>query len=340
MSGIETLDWEPPRPGAAVDVVGELRWVRLPVPGPLQHINVWLAPGSAGRVLIDTGLNHPETHAAWQALADREHLRRELVGILVTHDHVDHFGMAAHLAARFGVQVRMSAPARRAAERTAAGASGLSAGALRQYRETWGVNFEEVRARAGVGGAFERYVSGLPPHAPFVQEGERIAELRDPWRASLHFGHAEGHMCLHWPEVGLLISGDQLLPTISSHIGIYPGSGSADPLGDFLDSLECLAKLPIDTLVLPAHGRPFRGVRTRIAQLRAEHTERLARLTDFTAQPREVPEIVARLFGHRPLEGAAGLLAYGETLAHIHYLHARGALSRLAGRGTVHWHRA
>jgi len=340
MSAIEFLGWGAPALGAATDIIEDLRWIRLPVPGSLGHINVWLAPGHGGRVLIDTGMNQPETHAAWEGLERRERLDRELEAIVVTHHHPDHFGMAGALAARFGVPVRMSAPARAAALRALAPGAGSTPARLAEYRETWGIDFESLLVRARAAGVFDRLVSGMPAPSADIADEERIAELRDPWRASLHFGHAEGHACLHWSEAKLMISGDQLLPSISSNISLYPGAGSEDPLGDFFASLERLAALPADTVVLPAHGQPFRGAATRAAQLRAMHEGRLGRLTDFAREPRSIPQVVGELFAGRNIEGWNALLAYGETLAHVRYLHVRGVLTRLADNGTVRWVRS
>ena len=201
------------------------------------------------------------------------------------------------------------------------------------------LNFEALLGSARATGTLEKLLSGMPAAAPCIVEGERIAELRDAWHASLHFGHADGHVCLHWPEGSLFIGGDQLLPAISSNVSLYPGLASTDPLGDFLASLERLAQLPEDTIVLPAHGQPFRGAAARVAQLRAGHQQRLARLSDFTVEPRTTTEVVAALFGARNLEGWNRLLAYGETLAHIRYLHCRNALTRLAEGAEVRWQR-
>jgi glyoxylase-like metal-dependent hydrolase (beta-lactamase superfamily II) len=337
---LEFLPWPAPPAGGAVDAAGGVRWMRLPVPGSLAHINIWHAPGRAGRVLIDTGMNQPETRAAWEALAEAEGLDAVLSAILVTHHHPDHFGMAGILAARFGVPVRMSAPARAAAQRSLAPLNGASAGALAEYRDTWGVDFEALLASARATGTLEQILSGMPEAGVAITEGETIAELRDPWVASVHFGHADGHVCLHWREGALFIGGDQLLPAISSNVSLYPGLASRDPLGDFLASLERLERLPPETIVLPAHGQPFRGAAARVAQLRAGHAQRLAKLTDFTAAPRTTVEVVTALFGTRNLEGWNRLLAFGETLAHIRYLHGRGAITRLAQAGDVRWQRA
>jgi len=334
---LELLPWQSPQLGCAVEVPHELRWIRLPVPGSLQHINVWLAPGRSRRVLIDTGLNQPETHAAWASLAVSERLERELEAILVTHHHPDHCGMAAALAERFAVPVRMSAPARAAALRSSSGTVGGTAADLAAYRSEWGVDFVALLARARGAGSFDKLLSGIPAETDPIVEGERIGELRDPWQASLHFGHAEGHVCLYWQEADLLISGDQLLPAISSNVSLYPGAASDDPLGDFLASLERLARLPPQAILLPAHGAPFRGAAIRAAQVHAGHQQRLAQLSDFAREPRGTAEVVGALFGARKLEGWNTLLAYGETLAHIRYLHLRGALLRLEEGGEVRW---
>jgi glyoxylase-like metal-dependent hydrolase (beta-lactamase superfamily II) len=337
---LEYLPWAPPALGGAADASGGVRWMRLPVPGSLEHINIWHAPGSQGRVLIDTGMNQPQTRAAWDALSRSEGLDAALSAILVTHHHPDHFGMAGDLAARFGVPVRMSAPARAAAQRSLAPLNGASAAALAEYRDTWGVDFAALLGSARATGTLEKLLSGMPEAGAAITEAETIGELRDPWRASVHFGHADGHVCLHWGEGALFIGGDQLLPAISSNVSLYPGLASRDPLGDFLASLERLEQLPPETIVLPAHGQPFRGAAARVAQLRAGHAQRLARLTDFTAAPHTTPEVVMALFGARNLEGWNRLLAFGETLAHIRYLHGRGGIARLAEAGEVRWQRA
>jgi glyoxylase-like metal-dependent hydrolase (beta-lactamase superfamily II) len=338
-TALEFLSQEPPPPGEAVGLAGDLRWLRLPVPGPLQHINVWLVPGSRGRVLIDTGMNEPGTHAAWQRLTDSEDLQRQLAAILVTHHHPDHIGMAAAHATRFAVPVLMSSASHAAAQRSLV--PGDTRAALAAYRAAWGVDFAALVERANAAGAYERLVSGLPLPARFLGEAETPRELRDPWRISLHFGHAEGHACLHWPEGNLFISGDQLLPSISSNISLYPGAAASDPLGDYLASLERLGKLADDTLVLPAHGQPFRGAALRAAQLRQGHAQRLERLSDFLTEPRTTEAAVGHLFGARNLQGWNSVLAYGETLAHISHLLLRGGLHRLAqADGDIHWVRS
>ena len=343
---IELLPWEPPQIGSAVDIVHGIRWIRHLVPGSLGHINVWLVPGVDGWVLVDTGMNHPQTVLAWDQLAAAERFEKTLAAVIVTHHHPDHVGMAGELARRFGVPVRMSAPAREAMHHLLNTGAAAMQEALAEFRKTWGVDLEALALRANAPAAYIRRQSGLPPEAPAIVDGERLTELRDPWQASLHFGHAEGHVCLHLVEGSarsdgpILISGDQLLPTISSNISLDANGGAADPLADYFASLDRLDALPADTIVLPAHGRPFRGIQARVAQLRAEHDARLARIVDFAAEPRETSEVVEELFGARALDAMNNLLAHGETLAHIRYLHGRGLLTRVADGNRVLWVRS
>ncbi len=334
---LQYLPWEPPAIGAAVAIVAELQWVRLPVPGSLGHINVWLAPGRRGRVLIDTGMHQPDTEAAWDALAAGAHLANGLDAILVTHHHPDHFGMAAKLASRFGAPVRMSEPARAAAERAQAPLGGATPRGLADYRERWGVDFEALFAQAQAREVLGSIVSGLPVPGAAIADGETIAELKDPWRASMHFGHADGHVCLHLDQSAVVISGDQLLPSISSNVSLYPGLAAEDPLADYLASLRLLAQLPAETVILPAHGQPFRGAAERARQLLDGHAQRLQQILAGTGEPRTAAELVAALFGGRRLDGWNRLLAYGETLAHIGYLHGRGELERLVAGDEVRW---
>jgi len=89
-------------------------------------------------------------------------------------------------------------------------------------------------------------------------------------------GHSPEHVALYCPSQKLLISGDMLLPKISTNVGVWAVSPEDDPLADFLRSLGRFEALPEDTLVLPSHGLPFVGLHARIAQLRAHHEERLA----------------------------------------------------------------
>jgi glyoxylase-like metal-dependent hydrolase (beta-lactamase superfamily II) len=101
-----------------------------------------------------------------------------------------------------------------------------------------------------------------------------------------------------------------------------------NPLQQYLDSLAKFDSLPADTLVLPSHGKPFRGLHTRIAQLREHHHARLAEVLQACAVPMSAAAIVPIMF-RRPLDAHQLTFALGEALAHLHKLWFDGVLRRI-----------
>jgi glyoxylase-like metal-dependent hydrolase (beta-lactamase superfamily II) len=150
------------------------------------------------------------------------------------------------------------------------------------------------------------------------------------------YGHAPEHASLYCETLGVLISGDMLLPRISTNISAFPAGRDHDPLGMFLDSLDAFIDLPEDTLVLPSHGLPFRGIHARVAELRKHHEDRCADLLAACAeQPRCAGEVIDLLFG-RPIDDPhQAWFATGEAIAHLNYLEHRGRLRRVAGGDAI-----
>jgi glyoxylase-like metal-dependent hydrolase (beta-lactamase superfamily II) len=128
----------------------------------------------------------------------------------------------------------------------------------------------------------------------------------------------------------VLIAGDMLLPKITTNVSVWAVEPDGDPLRRFLDSLSSFDALPPDTLVLPSHGLPFRGIALRTAQLRAHHAARLDELlAAVAAAPAAVTatDVVPTLF-RRPLDLQQRFFAIGEAVAHLHYLWRAGKLTR------------
>jgi len=160
-----------------------------------------------------------------------------------------------------------------------------------------------------------------------LREHERVPYADDDWRVLIGHGHSPEHAMLYCASRGVLISGDQLLPEISTNISVTAIDPSAEPLAEWLASLERLLALPDDTLVLPAHGLPFRGIRSRIAHLQRHHGRVLRRALEACAHGwRSAYEVSTVLFPG-PLTGIAHVLALGESLAHLHHLVRNGDLA-------------
>jgi glyoxylase-like metal-dependent hydrolase (beta-lactamase superfamily II) len=321
----------PPELGGFRALGESLVWIRLPVPGPLHHINVWLLATDSGWLLVDTGLAIPAVEEAWRRLGEDLVPLAALERIVVTHHHPDHFGMAARLSAERGIEVLMSETAAAAARPDTAGPEAF-APRLSDFAGRLGLELEPGFGEFLSGRRYRSIVSGMPPAQVPLLEGQELPTRVGSLRVSLHHGHAPGHACLHAPEARLLVSGDQVLPTISPNISLYPGIEDEDPLGRYLESLDRLAALPDDTMVLPAHGRPFSGLRARLRALREEHEQRLRRIVETCRDGASSAEVIGSLFRLARLDPLNRLLATTETLAHLRYLERRGQVSA-AGRG-------
>ncbi len=336
----DRLEWAhftaPDAEGGSTELTAGIRWVRLPVPGPLQHINVWLLPADDGCWLVDCGLDTRAVSQAWERVTERPLPGGRLLGILVTHHHPDHYGCAARLAASHGVTVRSSEATEAAVARGLAPADEALRERVRGWAERCGVVLDDELWQFMAGGGYARLVGGLAPAGPPLMHGETLA-LRDRWQVSLHDGHAPGHACLYAKGPGILVSGDQVLPAISPNVSLFPSTEAEDPLGAYLASLERLRGLPDEVLVLPSHGRPFRGLAARIDGLVAEHHGRLAQVARLLSAPRSLAEIVAALFGHRRLDPLNRVLAIGETLAHLRHLEVGGRVARKGAGPTLRW---
>ena len=172
-----------------------------------------------------------------------------------------------------------------------------------------------------------KWFGGLPPLARPTQGGDVIESDGRSWAVIETSGHCRGHLCLYDARNEVLISGDQVLPTISPNVSVLASRPEANPLREFLESLARLEQCAPETLVLPSHGRPFRGLHRRIHVLRAHHLEELDQLHAACREPRAAYDLLPVMFG-RPLRGYHRLLALGEAVAHLNYLWHDGRVAR------------
>jgi glyoxylase-like metal-dependent hydrolase (beta-lactamase superfamily II) len=184
-------------------------------------------------------------------------------------------------------------------------------------------------------GSRRNYYPSLVPSVPAaytrLRDGDVVAIGNNAWRVITGFGHAPEHVSLYCAGLNVLISGDMVLPRISTNVSVFAVEPEANPLSLYLDSLAKYQDLPEDVLVLPSHGKPFRGLHTRIAQLHAHHDARLAEVVAAcTGQWRTAAEIVPVMF-RRPLDAHQLSFVLGEALAHLHKLWCDGIVRRATG---------
>jgi glyoxylase-like metal-dependent hydrolase (beta-lactamase superfamily II) len=129
------------------------------------------------------------------------------------------------------------------------------------------------------------------------------------------------------------------LPTISSNVGVWPTEPAMNPLADWFDSLRHLAAvLPDDALVLPSHGKPFRGVKHRLDELITEHEDCLTRLRELCLEPRRAVDVFPVLFKGEVNENNL-IMAVSEAIAHLNFLMSEGQVSVEPDDRGVNWYR-
>lgn len=137
-----------------------------------------------------------------------------------------------------------------------------------------------------------------------------------------------------------MISGDQILPRISSNVSVFPTEPEANPLEEWLDSCRHLRNtIPDDTLILPAHNEPFYGVKHRMTRLIDDHEDGLRKIVELCAEPRKAVQVFPALFRTKITAGNYGM-ATGESLAHLNCLLARRRITRQRDESGIDWYRA
>ncbi|MFZ0553052.1 MAG: MBL fold metallo-hydrolase [Steroidobacteraceae bacterium] len=330
----------PPTPAECIEVTPGVLWLRMFLPGSLNHINVWALFDRDGWTIVDTGMQTPETAGAWQRAFTDMLDGRPITRVICTHMHPDHVGMAGWLTRRFDCALWMTRLEYLTCRMLVAD-TGREApeDGLRFYKAAgWDEEaIEDYKARFG---GFGKGVYALPDSYHRVSDGDGIKIDGRLWRVIIGRGHSPEHLCLHCPELSLLISGDQVLPRITSNVSVFPTEPEADPLADWLASIALLKdRIPDDVLVLPSHNEPFRGLHTRLVELNAWHEETLRRLIDILRDPKRAIDVFGVMF-RRPIDIKLLPLATGESLAHLNCLIHRGLVKREDDARGVSWFRA
>jgi glyoxylase-like metal-dependent hydrolase (beta-lactamase superfamily II) len=317
----------PPAPGSSVEIAPGVRWARIPLPMDLNHINVWLVATDGGCVIVDTGMAVQMGKDAWEAIERETFATQPVRAVFVTHIHPDHSGLAAWLQERYRVPVMMSARTHEMVRTMATAEGRPRAGQVEEFFRSHGLGDVAQVEPMFKPERFARMTSGLPQVEQHVADGDTLRWGGAEWTALQTDGHAQGHLCLSNAGAGVLISGDQVLPSISSNISYGFHVADANPLGSYLDSLQRLRALSSDTLVLPSHGVPFHGLQQRIDDLTVHHEEQLAKIAERCREPKTAAELLPTMF-RRELKGMHLFLAFGEALAHLEYLVHAGRLRR------------
>lgn len=335
-----------PGEGSVIEVAPGTRWIRMGLPFALDHINLWLLrdrqPNAQGGLVegwtvVDCCIDSDTTRAQWEQVFAECLEGLPVLRVIATHMHPDHIGLAHWICERWQARLWISATDYQTArvaiyDRTSfGGEANADFYALHGMRdETF---LQHVRTRVSY---FSTLVPALPATFRRLMDGGMVNIGGRGWRCISGYGHAPEHIALYCEELGVLLSGDMVLPRISTNVSVHATEPEADSLRLFLTSLRRYVDLPADTLVLPSHGKPFTGLHRRIGQLEDHHRDRLKDILEAASDRALSAADVLPILFKRPLDGHQMTFAMGEALAHLHYLWFGGQLERQLDAAGIH----
>jgi glyoxylase-like metal-dependent hydrolase (beta-lactamase superfamily II) len=326
---------EPPAPGEVTVVAPGIAWLRMPLPFQLNHINLWLLEDGDGWTVVDTGAGLDDTRGLWERIFAGPLDGRPVTRVLVTHFHPDHMGNAGWLTERWRTDLWCTQTEWLYAQYARRARDGGDGDARVAHYRRHGAREDALALIRERGNPYPALVPTLAPAYRRIREGDALEIGGRRWEVLTVYGHAPEHACLWCRELGVLISGDQVLPKITTNVSVWPEQPMGDPLRLYLDSFARFQPMPPETLVLPSHGLPFAGLHARIAILREHHETRLGEALDALVEPLSAADLVPTLF-RRTLDSHQLGFALGESLAHLRFLESGGLAARVVGEDGVH----
>jgi glyoxylase-like metal-dependent hydrolase (beta-lactamase superfamily II) len=328
-TGVRFLHEAAPGPGEVIEIAEGVLWARLPLPMKLDHVNVYILDDGDGWTVVDTGFRGENSKAIWAKLLAGPLAGKPVRRVIATHHHPDHIGLAGWFIRDHGAELWTTRTAWLFARMLQLDHNDTPAEEnIAHYRRAGAPEAALERYRTAKPFNFSQTVEPLPLGFRRVKEGDEIRIGGRDWRVLCGNGHAPEHATFWSKDDNLVLSGDQVIPGISSNLGVYATEPDADPVGDWLESCERL-KLEAreDHLALPGHKLPFTGVPTRLDQLIDNHHGALKRLRLHLAEPRSAVDCFAPIFRREIGESEFGL-AMIEAIAHVNHLHQTGEATR------------
>ncbi len=330
---------ESPEPGGVTEVADGVFWIKLPMWGRLNNINVWLLRDDDGWTIVDTGIHTEEVQTLWQSVFDNHLEGKPVKRVIATHLHSDHTGNAGWITQKWDCELWMSrADFYMCKVMAADGPSDVPEDAIRFYRRAGFTEdrLDRYRERFGQFGA---NIAPLPAGYRRITDGQYIEIGGREWRAVIGHGHAPEHVCLYCPELKLIIAGDQILPRITPNVSVQPSEPLANPLREWIISCARFRELlPPNLLVLPAHQSLYEGVHERLTELIDWHEVALEKLYELCKTPKRAVDVFPALFKSE-ITDMSYFPATGESIAHLHCALERRMLTFELDKDGVAWWR-
>lgn len=329
LAGTLRYPWEtPPKPGEILELMPGVVWVRLALPFQLNHVNIYLLADGDGWTMIDSGFGNEETIAAWTALFAGPLKNFNITRLIVTHSHPDHVGLAGWIVERFDCPLVMSQVEYLQSVYHQNRGTEERKQAQRLFFRRHGMDENLTDKLLGRGQDYLKRVSTLPASYRRIAHGDEISIGSRRFKVLTGGGHALDQVMLYCAADKLFLSADQVLSKISPNVSVWAVEPDQNSLGEYLASLASLTTtLPYDALVLPGHGVPFYGLKTRIKQLADHHEERCGMIAVACREaPKTCAELVPVVFHKYPLDAHQTGFAAGELIAHLNYMVNEGRL--------------
>ncbi|OAF12747.1 MBL fold metallo-hydrolase [Bradyrhizobium neotropicale] len=322
--------WEQhPGPEEVVEVRSGVLWVRLTLPFRLNHVNIYLLADGDGYAMVDTGFGNEETIEAWTKLFEGPLKGVNITRLIVTHSHPDHVGLAGWIVERFNCPLVMSQVEYLQSVYHQNRGTEERRNAQRLFFRRHGMDESLTEKLLGRGQDYLKRVSVLPPSYRRISHGDEVVIGTRRFKVITGGGHALDQVMLYCADDKLFLSADQVLSKISPNVSVWAVEPDQNSLGEYLASLASLTTtLPYDVLVLPGHGVPFYGLKTRIKQLADHHEERCRLIADACREvPKTSRELVPVVFNKHVLDEHQMGFASGELVAHVNYMLVEGRLT-------------
>jgi glyoxylase-like metal-dependent hydrolase (beta-lactamase superfamily II) len=303
--------------------------IPVPIPNnPLRYVLVYAFETDRGPYLVDAGWNTDDAYDTLVAGLDQAGFAvGDVQGVVVTHIHPDHYGLAGRIREASGAWVGLHPADAALIEDRYDEPEDLLAKMGEMLRRD-GAPDDEIAALQNASMPVRSWVWAVTPDV-LIEDGDRPEvpgwDLTAIWTP----GHSPGHVCLYEGANKLMLSGDHVLPRITPNISFHPQAGP-DPLGDFLSSLDKVGAYEADE-VLPAHEYRFADLKGRVGELKSHHQARFDEVLAAIRSGRTTTwEIAGEMTWNRPWVEITGWMrraAAGETLAHLNYLRLRGFLA-------------
>ena len=310
-----------------VDIHDDVKWLRSPLPLSLDHINCYLLRDGDGWAIVDTGMNVEVTRNHWLDIVETHLKGAPITKVFVTHQHPDHVGLAGWLCRTFEASLFMTETEYLCSRVYTTNSQSDPFWETDEYFESTNMS-KDTRAGLRKSNSFNDSVSAMPPCFHRIKDLQSIRVGNYDWQAITTRGHAPEHLSLYCAELDLLISGDQVLPRITSNVSITSINPHDSPLTDWYLAHEKVESLVPDTVtVLPAHELPFIGLHERLKAVIEHHDERVEKLFELCETGQDAQALTTQLF-ERELDHFQNYLAVGECLAHLNMMIEQGRITR------------